>query len=143
MASVVIPALIFVAILMVVLWIYGPRKAAWIPADAQLQIKREARRPPRIPFKAPVTISSHSGTDAIAAESQDLAIGGMMVKPAAPLSVGQPIHVSFDLPGHASIHIPAVVCRTVGTSSFGIRFDVTDKQTALIGEWVEQHRKPA
>jgi hypothetical protein len=143
MASVVIPALIVVAILMIVLWMFGPRKSAWMPADAQLQLHREIRRPPRVPFKVAVTISSHSGKETIPAESQDLAIGGMMVKPSVPLSVGQPIQVAFELPGQSKINIPAVVCRTVGTSSFGIRFDVTDSQTKVIGAWVEQQRKPA
>jgi hypothetical protein len=33
------------------------------------------------------------------------------------------------------------VCRTVG-QCFGIRFDVNDRQRAVIGEWVEQHRLP-
>lgn len=143
MASFVIPAVIVVAILMIVLWKFGPRQPAWMPADAQLQLHREARRPPRVPFKAAVTITSHAGTETITAESQDLAVGGMMVKPAVPLSVGQPIQVSFDLPGRAPIRIPAVVCRTVGPSCFGIRFDVRDQQTVAIGEWVEQHRHPA
>jgi hypothetical protein len=143
MASFVIPAVIVVAILMIVLWKFGPRQAAWMPADAQLQLHREIRRPPRIPFKTAVTITSHAGTEAITAESQDLAIGGMMVKPMVPLSVGQPIQVAFELPGSAPICIPAVVCRTVGASCFGIRFDVTDQQTTAIGEWVEQHRQSA
>jgi hypothetical protein len=143
MASFVIPALIVAAILMMVLWRFGPRQPAWMPADAQLQLHREARRPPRIPFATSVTITSHGGAETIAAESQDIAIGGMMVKPAVPLSVGQPIQISFDLPGVAPIRIPGVVCRSVGTNCFGIRFDVMDNQRAVIGEWVEQHRKPA
>ena len=138
----IIPAVIVIAVLMIVLWKFGPRQAAWMPADAQLQLHREIRRPPRIPFKTAVTITSHAGTETITAESQDLAIGGMMVKPMVPLSVGQPIQVAFELPGSAPIRIPAVVCRTVGASCFGIRFDVTDRQTASIGEWVEQHRQP-
>jgi hypothetical protein len=143
MASFVIPAVIVVAVLMIVLWRFGPRQPAWIPADAQLQLHREIRRPPRIPFSTPLIITSHSGTETITAESQDLAIGGMMVKPSVPLSVGQPIQVSFSLPGGTPIRIPAVVCRAVGSSSFGIRFDVMDKQMSVIGDWVEQHRKPA
>ncbi len=143
MASVVIAAVIVVAILLVLLRVMRPRKATWMPAEAQLQLHREARRPPRVAFHAPVKITSHSGSETIAAESQDIAIGGMMVKPQVRLSVGQPIQVSFELPGGAAIQIPAVVCRTVGAQCFGIRFDVTDKQTAIIGQWVEDHRKPA
>ncbi len=117
----------------------SPAPQQWVSAEAQLQLCREARRPPRIPFNAPVTIRSHNRIDSMSAESRDLSIGGMQLKPSMPLAVGQPIHVSFSLPDGAVIDMPAVVCRTVG-SSFGIRFDVNDRQRAIVGEWVEQHR---
>jgi hypothetical protein len=84
-------------------------------------------------------IQSHSRADNMTAESRDLSIGGMQIKPSRPLAIGQPIHVSFSLPGAARIDIPAVVCRTVG-SCVGIRFDVNDRQRKVIGDWVEQNR---
>jgi hypothetical protein len=127
-------------VLLVALLRRRPRSEKWVSAEAQLQLHREIRRPQRIPFRTKVMIRSHSGTDTLSAESQDLSIGGMQLKPSAPLAVGQPIHVSFRLPEGTAIDIPAVVCRAVG-QGFGIRFDVTDNQRSLIGEWVEQNRE--
>lgn len=128
---------LFVVIVCVLIWHFRARTASWMPAEAQLRLHREVRRPPRVPFATAVAIRGQDAT--MTAESQDLAIGGMLLRPSRPLSVGQPIHVSFTLPTGTTIDIPAVVCRTVG-QSFGIRFDVTDKQRTLIGEWVENRR---
>jgi hypothetical protein len=113
-----------------------------MPAEAQLQLHREIRRPPRIPFRTAVTIKGYSGQERILAESQDLAIGGMLIKPPVPLAVGQPIQVVFTLKEGVVIDIPSVVCRAVGVC-YGIRFDVTDQQRQTIGEWVEQNRSSA
>ncbi len=140
MATFFISAGIAASVVLIALLRRRPAPARWVSAEAQLQLCREARRPPRIPFKTAVVIRSHSKTDTITAESQDLSIGGMQLKPSIPLAVGQPIFVSFSLPERVAIEIPAVVCRTVGPC-FGIRFDVTDKQRAIIGEWVEQNRE--
>jgi hypothetical protein len=143
MASIVILIAAVLVVVLFLFWHFRQKPAAWMPADAQLQLHREIRRPPRIPFQAEVRITSHGGTETISAQSQDLAIGGMLLKPSMPLSVGQPIHVAFSLPSGMDIDIPAVVCRTVGPSSFGVRFDVMDRQIRTIGEWVEQNRKSA
>lgn len=141
MASFLIPMGIVFGVLLVAVLRHRPVPQQWVSAEAQLQLCREIRRPPRIAFKTQVVIRSHSRSDTIHAESQDISIGGMQVRPAKPLAVGQPIHIAFSLPEGATIDIPAVVCRTVG-QCFGIRFDVGDKQCALIGEWIEQHRVP-
>ena len=143
MASIVIPIAAVLAVVLFLFWAFRPKPAPWMPADALLQLHREIRRPPRIPFQAEVKITSHGGTETISAQSQDIAIGGMLLKPSIPLSVGQPIHVAFALPSGVDINIPAVVCRTVGPASFGVRFDVMDRQIKTIGEWVEQNRKTA
>lgn len=141
MVSFLISAGVVAGVLLVAILRRSPTPQQWVSAEAQLQLCREARRPPRIPFKVPVTIRSHSRIDSMSAESRDLSVGGMQLNPSMPLAVGQPIHVSFSLPDGATIDIPAVVCRTVG-ACFGIRFDVNDRQRAIIGDWVEQHRPP-
>jgi hypothetical protein len=141
MVSFLISAGVVAGVLLVAILRRNPTPPQWVSAEAQLQLCREARRPPRILFKAPVTIRSHNRIDSMLAESRDLSVGGMQLKPSMPLAIGQPVHVSFSLPGGASIDIPAVVCRTVG-QCFGIRFDVNDRQRAVIAEWVEQHRPP-
>jgi PilZ domain-containing protein len=141
MLSFFISAGVVAGILLVAILRRNPAPQKWVSAEAQLQLCREIRRPPRIPFKTPVIIRSHSRADSIPAESRDLSIGGMQVRPSIALAVGQPIHVCFSLPDGFAIDIPAVVCRTVG-QCFGIRFDVNDRQRAIIGEWVEQNRIP-
>jgi hypothetical protein len=143
MASIVIPIAAVLAVVLFLFWHFRPKPAAWMPAEALLQLHREIRRPPRIPFHTEVKITGLGGTDTISAQSQDIAIGGMLLKPSMSLSIGQPIHVAFALPSGIAINIPAVVCRTVGPSSFGVRFDVMDRQIKTIGEWVEQNRKSA
>lgn len=141
MVSFLISAGVVAGVLLLAILRRGPAPQRWVSAEAQLQLCREVRRPTRIPFKTPVIIRSHNRGSSMAAESRDLSIGGMQVKPSMPLAVGQPVHVSFSLPDNTAIDIPAVVCRTVG-QCFGIRFDVNDRQRAIIGEWVEQHRMP-
>ncbi len=142
MAIFAISALVVLILSVVLYRVLRPAQKAWMPADAQLQLHREIRRPPRIPFHTSVTIKGHSGQESIAAESQDLAIGGMLIKPSVPLAIGQPIQVAFTLREGVSIDIPSVVCRAVG-ACYGIRFDVTDRQRHTIGEWVEQNRGAA
>lgn len=139
MLSFLISAGVVAAIVLVAVLRRTPAPEKWVSAEAQLQLCREIRRPPRIPFLAPVVIHSHSRADYMTAECRDLSIGGMQLKPNRPLAIGQPIHVSFSLPGGTAIDIPAVVCRAVG-QCYGIRFDVNDKQRTIIGNWVEQNR---
>jgi hypothetical protein len=141
MVSFFISAGVVASILLIVILRRNPAPEKWVSAEAQLQLCREIRRPPRVPFNTTVIIRSHSRVDSMPAESRDLSIGGMQLKPSVPLAVGQPIHVCFSLPNGVAIDIPAVVCRTIG-HCFGIRFDVNDRQRAIIGEWVEQHRTP-
>ena len=143
MTSYIIPSLVVLGVVAFALKeIRARRTSSWMPADAHAQLQRESRYPVRIPFAAAVTIRNFGSEQTIPAQSEDLAVGGMLLKPSSPLSIGQPIHVSFSLPAGPSIDIPAVVCRTVG-KSFGIRFDFADKERAQIAEWVEQNCKAA
>lgn len=137
MASLIIPTMVVLGFIALGLRQLRARRRTWMPAEARAQFQRETRHPVRIPFVTSVAIRSYGDAEVIAAESQDLAIGGMLLKPCVPLSIGQPIQVSFSLPTGPLIEIPAVVCRTVG-QSFGIQFDFMDKQRALISDWVDQ-----
>src|SRR5512146_3445166 len=114
MLSFLISTGVVAAVVLIAVLLRAPVPEKWVSAEAHLQLCREIRRPPRIPFRAPVLIHSHSRADNITAESRDLSIGGMQLKPDRPLAIGQPIHISFSLPGGSAIDIPAVVCRTVG-----------------------------
>lgn len=112
----------------------------WMPIEAQEQVHREKQRPPRLEFVTNVEIRAQSRK--VQAVSLNLAIGGMLLKPSATLSVGEPVYVSFEMPNGGAVTMPAVVCRTQRDQA-AIKFDVTATQRHIIEHWIEQQMRTA
>ena len=125
-------------LLLYLYWQNRAHPAGWMPEDARQQLHSERRVPPRISCATDVAIIA--GTRIVPATSVNVAIGGILVKPESPLSVGEPVHVSFHLPNGPRIEIPGAVCRKQG-EHVALKFDVLTEQRALIQKWVDQQSR--
>lgn len=106
-----------------------------MPEEAREQLYRERRVPPRV--KCTTNISIIAGRRTITGVTHDIAIGGVLLKPAAPLAIGEPVHVSLDLPNGPHIEIPGAICRRQG-EQVAVKFDFITDQRALIQQWVDE-----
>jgi hypothetical protein len=122
-------------LLLYIYWQTRARPGHWMPDDAREQINREHRVPPRITCAMDVYI--RAGNRSVFGVAQNVAIGGLLLKPASPLSAGEPVYVSFELPNGPRINIPGAICRIQG-SSVAVKFDFVTDQRALIQKWVDQ-----
>lgn len=122
-------------ILLYVYWQNRVHPGGWMPEDARNQLHRERRVPPRISCATDVSIVA--GRRTLSATSLNVAIGGILLKPSGTLSIGEPVHVSFQLPDGPKIDIPGAVCRKQG-EHVAVKFDVVTEQRALIQQWVDQ-----
>jgi len=137
-AKVFLLTIAIVGVLMLYLyWQNRTPSARWMPEDARRQLHRERRVPPRV--KCAIPVSLEASRRSLTGLTRDIAIGGVLLTPSAPLSVGEPVHVSFELPGGPRIDIPGAVCRRQG-KHVAIKFDFVTQQRALIQQWVDQQQ---
>lgn len=122
-------------LLFYVYWQNRVRPGGWMPEEAREQLHRERRVPPRI--KCATHVSIVAGRRTVTGVSKDVAIGGILFKPSAPLAIGEPVHVSFDLPDGPHIEIPGAICRKQG-EHVAVKFDFLTDQRALIQRWVDR-----
>lgn len=128
--------LVAVGLLLLYLYVQNrPRSGAWMPEDAREQLHRERRVPPRVPCATPVSIAA--GRRIVSGITENVAIGGLLLKPSEALSVGEPVHVAFELPHGPRIEIPGAVCRKQG-ECVAVQFDFITEQRALIQQWVDR-----
>ncbi len=116
-------------------WQNRTRPGGWIPEAAREQVNRERRVPPRVRCSMDVLI--RAGQRTVAGTAENIAIGGVLLRPSASLSVGEPVHVTFELPNGPCIDIPGAVCRKQG-DNIAVKFDFVTEQRALIQHWVDQ-----
>jgi hypothetical protein len=122
-------------VLLYVNWQSRVRPGGWMPEEAREQLNRERRVPPRINCATKVTVIA--GLRTITGVTKDIAIGGILFTPSGPLSVGEPVHVKFDLPNGPQIEIPGAIRRKQG-EHVAVQFDFITEQRALIQEWVDR-----
>ncbi len=111
------------------------RPGGWMPEDARKQLYRERRVPPRIPCATEVSIAA--GPRMITGTTVNVAIGGLLLKPSGALGVGEPVHITFELPKGPKIDIPGAVCRKQG-EYVAVKFDFITEQRTLIQSWVDE-----
>ncbi len=111
---------------------------AWMPPEARAQLQKEHRRKPRVPLVTEVEISAFQRS--VRGVSVNVAVGGMLLKPSAPLDVGEPVSLSFVLPNSVPVTMPGAVCRKQG-AEVAVKFDPLANQRELIEDWVEQQVK--
>lgn len=130
--------LTIVGVGLIFLYVYWQNRVhpdGWMPEDARTQLHRERRVPPRVACATDVSILA--GRRTLSATSVNVAIGGILLKPSGALSVGEPVHVSFQLPDGPKIEIPGAVCRRQG-EHVAVKFDFITEQRALIQQWVDR-----
>lgn len=110
------------------------RTGGWMPSEARAQFHRERSRPPRVPFAAQVDIVALGRN--VRGTCVNIAIGGMLLKPEAPLFSGEPVQISFSLPDGTSLRVAGAVCRIQGTAA-AIKFDADITRRESLARWIE------
>jgi hypothetical protein len=102
-------------------------------------VLHEFRRYVRIPVITEVSVVT-ADTRRFTATSQEISSGGMSMKGAEDISIGQGVEVSFALLTLPRIWVRGTVSwRKPNGKSFGIRFDPTDERRARIKEWIDAY----
>jgi hypothetical protein len=105
----------------------------------QMLVLHEFRRYVRIPVITEISITL-SGNHSFTATSVEISGGGMSLRSAEDITVGQSLELSFALLTLPRIWVRATVSwRMAGTKAFGVRFDPQDDRRLRIKEWVEAY----
>lgn len=128
MFALLLCAAIAIAILVYMLMASQPR----------LKPGSSTRRSPRVPVSVPVHIET--AQDRYHGDTQNVSHGGMLLRAQAPVSVAQPVELSFTLPDAEPVTIPAVVTHHRG-EDVGVRFDPTHQVRRVIERWVDESQR--
>jgi len=105
----------------------------------QMLVLHELRRYVRIPVITEISLVLADGRK-VTATSIEVSSGGMSLRSAEDISVGQSGEVSFALLTLPRIWVRcAVTWRNVNGKTFGIRFDSQDERRFRIKEWVDAY----
>jgi hypothetical protein len=105
----------------------------------QMLVLHELRRYVRIPVITEISLVLADGRK-VTATSIEVSSGGMSLRTAEDISVGQSGEVSFALLTLPRIWVRcAVTWRNVNGKTFGIRFDSQDERRFRIKEWVDAY----
>ena len=99
---------------------------------------KETRQGPRLDLT--ITVQVETPEQSFTADSQNISLGGMLLRADAPVSIAQPVHLSFRLPETTEVQIPAVVCHKRG-EQIGVRFDPTHQRRIDIEKWLRSERE--
>jgi Tfp pilus assembly protein PilZ len=104
----------------------------------QMLVLHELRRYVRIPVITEISVQVMNENRRFNATSIEVSSGGMSVRSAEDVSVGQAVEISFALLTLPRVWVKANVSwRNPVGKSFGIRFDNSDDRRKRIKEWVE------
>ena len=104
----------------------------------QMLVLHELRRYVRIPVITEISVQVMNENRRFNATSIEVSSGGMSVRSAEDVSVGQAVEISFALLTLPRVWVKANVSwRNPVGRSFGIRFDNSDDRRKRIKEWVE------
>ena len=101
----------------------------------------QPRQYPRTSLDTEVEV--HCGDEVLITKSEEIGAGGMALRNAGQLSVGQPVRVAFTLSPGLRLQLDAVVWWK-RDQRVGVRFDPRDgKSRVIIQHWVEEQIKLA
>ena len=104
----------------------------------QMLLLHELRRYVRIPVITEISVNLMNETRRFSATSIEVSSGGMSMRSAEDISVGQPLEISFSLLTLPRVWVRANVSwRNPVGKAFGVRFDNTDERRKRVKEWVE------
>jgi hypothetical protein len=105
----------------------------------QVLVLHEFRRYIRIPVITEVSVTTSEGA-VFSATSQEISSGGMSLRGAEAVSIGDPVEISFALLTLPRIWVRSTVTwRKAGNRTFGIRFDPKDERRFRIKEWIDAY----
>ncbi len=103
----------------------------------RLLVLNELRIYVRIPILSEVALDCagrrFSGT------TQEVSAGGMSLKIAIRLNIGQTVDVAFSLPGTDRIQLGATVCWRRDPDLLGLRFEPGDERRKLLRRWIDEY----
>jgi Tfp pilus assembly protein PilZ len=106
----------------------------------QMLVQHELRRYVRIPVITEVTVVLTEGNQRLTATSLEVSSGGMSMKSAESLQIGQAVEVSFSLLTLPRVFVRGnVAWRNAPGRTFGVRFDNTDDRRQRIKDWIEAY----
>ena len=104
----------------------------------QMLVLHELRRYVRIPVITETSVNMTNENRRFVASSIEVSSGGMSMRSAEDVSVGQPLEISFSLLTLPRVWVRANVSwRNPMGKAFGIRFDSGDDRRKRIKDWVE------
>ena len=104
----------------------------------QMLVLHELRRYVRIPVITETSVTVMNDNHRFLATSIEVSSGGMSMRSAEDVSVGQAVEISFSLLTLPRVWVRANVSwRNPMGKSFGVRFDNTDERRKRIKDWVE------
>jgi hypothetical protein len=105
----------------------------------QMLVQHELRRYVRIPVITEVAVSLAEG-GRLTATSFEVSSGGMSMKSAENMGVGQAVEVSFALLTLPRVFVRGtVIWRNAPGRTFGVRFDNQDERRQRIKDWIEAY----
>jgi hypothetical protein len=105
----------------------------------QMLVQHELRRYVRIPVITEVAVVL-ADNRRLTATSVEVSSGGMSMRSAEDLSIGQAVEVSFALLTLPRVWVRgAIVWRNAPGKTFGVRFDNTDDRRLRIKDWIEAY----
>jgi len=104
----------------------------------QMLVLHELRRYVRIPVITETSVTVMNDNHRFLATSIEVSSGGMSMRSAEDVSVGQAVEISFSLLTLPRVWVRANVSwRNPVGKAFGVRFDNTDERRKRIKDWVE------
>jgi len=105
----------------------------------QMLVLHELRRYVRIPVITEVSVTG-SENQRLTATSIELSSGGMSLRSAEDLAVGQPVEISLALLTLPRVWVRGTIAwRNAPGKSFGLRFDPQDDRRLRIKEWIDAY----
>jgi len=105
----------------------------------QMLVLHELRRYVRIPVITEISLVAGDGTR-LTLTSMEVSTGGMSMRSAEELPIGQAVEVSFALLTLPRVWVRATVSwRDTKGKTFGVRFDQQDERRLRIKEWIEAY----
>jgi hypothetical protein len=105
----------------------------------QMLVLHEMRRYVRIPVITEIALAMSDGQK-VTATSIEISSGGMSLRSAHDIAIGQSGEVSFALLTLPRVWVRCVVSwRNVNGKTFGIRFDAQDDRRFRIKEWIDAY----
>ncbi|SRR5579872_1893661 len=106
----------------------------------QMLVLHELRRYVRIPVITEIAVTVAGDNRRITATSIEISSGGMSMRSAEEINIGQAVEISFALLTLPRVWVRGTVSwRNMAGKAFGVRFDGSDERRQRIKEWIDAY----